>query len=715
MSYQGDAVTVSALDNNILELQFNNTNESVNKFDQNTLKQLDEALDAVAKDSNAKGLLITSGKPVFIVGADITEFTEMFAKSTDEIKAFSGNANAVFNKLEDLSIPSVAVVNGVALGGGLELAIAADMRVASPKASLGFPEVQLGIIPGFGGTVRAPRIIGIDNAVEWICTGKHYKADAALAVGMVDAVVADDALRDAGLTMLQSAIDGKLDVAARKAEKMSPIKLNDTEKMMAFLTCSALVASQSGKNMPAPMTAVKAMEKGVSLDRAGALESEAFAFAKVAKTPQAQSMVGLFLNDQEISKVAKTYAKQSSNKVEQAAVIGAGIMGGGIAYQSAYKGTPIYMKDIFQKGLDQGMEEASSILSKRVNRKRMTPKKMGEVLSNIRPTLTYEGMDDVDIVVEAVVENLKVKQSVLAELETKVKDGTIIASNTSTISITKMAEGLQRPENFCGMHFFNPVHKMPLVEIIRGEKTSPEAIATVVQYALAMGKKPIVVNDCAGFFVNRVLFPYFYGFELLLRDGVGFQRIDKVMESFGWPMGPAYLGDVVGLDTCQHAGQVMAEAFPERMGFDDSGAISKMYAAERFGQKNSKGFYAYEPDRKGRIQKVASDEGIAIAASVATSTVEISDEEIVERMMVPMVNEVLRCLDEGIVDSAAEADMALIFGIGFPVFRGGICRYVDQMGSAEYVAVADKYAALGGAYQTIDTMRDMASNKASFF
>lgn len=714
MSYQGNAITLKELDNNILELHFNNQSESVNKFDQSTVKELDEAIAAIHAIPSAKGVIVTSGKGVFIAGADITEFTGLFSQGTDVIKEFVKAPNEVFNKLEDLSIPTVSAINGAALGGGLELALATDFRVASNKAVLGFPEVQLGIIPGFGGTVRAPRVIGIDNAVEWVCTGKQYKAPAALAVGMVDAVVAPEKLQDAALEVLQQAIDGKFDAAARKAEKKSPVKLNDMEKMMAFVTCSAMVASQADKNMPAPMTALKSMEKGVSLDRAGALEAEAYAFAKVAVTPVADSMVGLFLNDQYISKKAKTVGK-GGKAVEQAAVLGAGIMGGGIAYQSAYKGTPIYMKDIFQKGLDQGMEEASKILSKAVARNRMDAAKMGAVLGDIRPTLSYDGFDNVDVVVEAVVENVGIKQKVLSELETKVKDDAIIASNTSTISITKLAESLKRPENFCGMHFFNPVHKMPLVEVIRGEKSSDEAVATTVNYALKMGKKPIVVNDCAGFYVNRVLFPYFYGFELLLRDGVDFQRIDKVMEKFGWPMGPAYLADVVGLDTCQHAGAVMAEAFPERMGFDDSGAIGQMYKAERLGQKNAKGFYAYEPDRKGRIQKVVDEAGTAIATACSQQQIEISDEDIVDRMMIPMVNEVLRCLDENIVASAAEADMGLIFGIGFPVWRGGVCRYIDQMGAQTYVEKTEKFASLGKAYETTDSIRSMAKDGKSFY
>jgi 3-hydroxyacyl-CoA dehydrogenase / enoyl-CoA hydratase / 3-hydroxybutyryl-CoA epimerase / enoyl-CoA isomerase len=715
MSYQGDCITLNVLEDNIFELHFNNKNESVNKFDQSTLKELEEVLEIIEANKTIKGLMITSGKSVFIAGADITEFTKMFELGENEIKQYLTNANAIFNRLEDITIPTVSAINGAALGGGLELALTSDLRVASSKAVLGFPEVQLGIIPGFGGTVRAPRVIGIDNAVEWVCTGKQFKAPQALSVGMVDAVVDPDNLRSSALKMLQQAIDGKINVSRRKEEKKQPVKLNDTEKMMAFMTCGAMVSAQADKNMPAPLTALKSMEKGVSLDRSGALDSEAFAFIKIAQTQVANSLVGLFLNDTFIMRTAKKYTRQQVGEIKQAAVLGAGIMGGGIAYQSAVKGVPIYMKDIMQAGLDQGMQEASGILSKRVARKRMKPEKMGAVLSAIRPTLSYDGFKDVDIVVEAVVENTKVKQSVLADVETKVGDNAIIASNTSTISITKLAEALKRPENFCGMHFFNPVHKMPLVEIIRGEKSSEAAIATVVNYALKMGKKPIVVNDCAGFYVNRVLFPYFFGFHLLLRDGVDVQRIDKVMEKFGWPMGPAWLSDVVGLDTAKHAGQVMADAFPERMGFDNDGVIGKMYELGRLGQKNDKGFFVYQLDKKGRKQKIFDDSCAEVVNSVKEREIDITDEEIVDRMMIPMANEVLRCIDEGIVASAAEADMGLIYGLGFPVWRGGICRYLDHLTASVFVEKANKLVDLGKAYEPIELIKNMANENKTFY
>jgi 3-hydroxyacyl-CoA dehydrogenase/enoyl-CoA hydratase/3-hydroxybutyryl-CoA epimerase/enoyl-CoA isomerase len=373
------------------------------------------------------------------------------------------------------------------------------------------------------------------------------------------------------------------------------------------------------------------------------------------------------------------------------------------------------MKDIRSEALDLGMGEATKLLSNQVAKGRLTAPKMGQVLSSIRPTLNYGDFGSVDIVIEAVVENAKVKAAVLSEVEGLVTDDTILASNTSTISITHLAKSLKRPENFVGMHFFNPVHMMPLVEVIRGEKTSDEAVAATVKLAQQMGKTPIVVNDCPGFLVNRVLFPYFGGFDMLVRDGADFQAVDKVMEKFGWPMGPAYLLDVVGIDTGVHAAAVMAEGFPDRMKPDYKSATEIMFDNNRYGQKNGKGFYVYEQDKKGKPKKVVDPTTYELIAPVVGERKEFEADEIIARLMLPLVNEIARCLEEKIVASPAEADMALIMGIGFPPFRGGACRYVDQMGIANYLALCEKFAHLGKAYEAPALIKTMAANNQKFF
>jgi 3-hydroxyacyl-CoA dehydrogenase/enoyl-CoA hydratase/3-hydroxybutyryl-CoA epimerase/enoyl-CoA isomerase len=715
MIYQSDALTVKRLDGDIAELNFDLQGDSVNKFDQATVESLTAALDALEAESGLSGLLITSGKPVFIVGADITEFTSTFGASAEEIKTVTRFNNANFNRLAKLPYPSCVAINGFAMGGGLEICLACDFRVMSTAAKIGLPETKLGILPAWGGTVRLPRIIGVDEAVMWMATGKEQGSDTALKVGAVDAVAAPEQLRDIALQTLQGAVDGKLDYAGRREAKSSPLPLNDTEAMMAFFTTRAMVGQQAGKNYPAPLKVVEVIEaaRGMGLEEALAVEAEGF--AELATTDVATALVGVFLSDQLLGKKAKDWEKKASRKVERAAVLGAGIMGGGIAYQSAYKGVPIEMKDIAQEGLDLGLSEANKLLAKRVSRGRMSAEEMGEVLNSIDPTLAYENFDSVDIVVEAVVENPKVKQAVLAETEQHIREDAILASNTSTISITHLAEALQRPENFCGMHFFNPVHAMPLVEVIRGEKSSDEAIARTVAYANRMGKKAIVVKDCPGFLVNRVLAPYLGGFSALLRDGADFQAVDKVMERWGWPMGPAYLSDVVGIDTGVHAGQVMAEGFPDRMQLDFKTANEVMFENERYGQKNGKGFYDYIPDKRGKPQKTVSEETYQLLAPAVSERAEFDKEEIIARMMLPMCSELARCLEEGIVGSPAEADLALLFGVGFPPFRGGVFRWVDTIGLQQLADWSGKYAQLGKAVDLTEGMQAMLANGKTYY
>ena len=715
MIYQSDQLTIQRLEGDIAELNFDRQDESVNKFDNAAVSSLTAALDALEAESGIVGLLVTSSKPVFIVGADITEFTSLFGAGKDEIKPFTSANNKNFNRLAALPYPSAVAINGFAMGGGLECCLACDFRVMSTAARIGLPETKLGILPGWGGTVRLPRIIGVDEAVMWMATGADKKVDEALKAGAVDAVASPEDLRAVTLGTLQQAIDGKLDYAQRRARKHGPLPLNDTEAMMSFFTIKSMVAQQAGKNYPAPIKVVDVIEAARSMSLEDALDVEAEGFAELATTPVAAALVGVFLNDQLLGKRAKGWEKKADKKIEQAAVLGAGIMGGGIAYQSALKGTPIKMKDINQAGLDLGLSEASKLLSKRVDRGRMSAAQMGDILNSIDPTLTYGGFDAVDIVVEAVVENEKVKGIVLAETEKEIDKDAVLASNTSTISITRLAEHLERPENFCGMHFFNPVHAMPLVEVIRGEKTSDTAIARTVAYANKMGKKAVVVNDCPGFLVNRVLFPYFGGFNMLLRDGADFQAVDKVMERWGWPMGPAYLMDVVGIDTGVHAANVMAEGFPDRMQPDFKSATEVMFELERYGQKNGKGFYEYVEDKRGKPQKTVNEDVYNMIADVAGDRVEFEREEIIARMMLPMAIEMARCLEEGIVGTAAEADLALVYGVGFPPFRGGIFRWMDTVGLAHIKEASDKFAHLGKAYELTDRMNEMLANGETYY
>ncbi|GAD31208.1 fatty oxidation complex, alpha subunit FadB [Photobacterium leiognathi lrivu.4.1] len=714
MIYQGETLSVSYLEDGIAELSLN-AQGPVNKFNISTLESFNQALNALYQQPDLKGLIITSAKEAFIVGADITEFLGLFAKPEAELSQWLSHANDIFNKLEDLPVPTLSAINGYALGGGCECVLATDFRVADTKARIGLPETKLGIMPGFGGTVRLPRLIGADSAMEIITAGKDKKAQDALKLGLVDAVVEPDNLKCAALAMIKSAIDGKLDWQQRRQQKQAPLGLNKTEATMSFTTAKGMVAKVAGKHYPAPMAAVTTIEQAARCSRDEALTIENQHFVKLAKTDVAEALVSIFLNDQYIKGQAKK-ATRVAKPTAHAMVLGAGIMGGGIAYQSALKGTPVLMKDIAEASLTLGMTEAAKLLNKKLERGRIDGLTMASVLSSITPSLHYAGADSVDVVVEAVVENPKVKAAVLADVEAQVSDDTVIASNTSTIPINLLAQSLKRPENFCGMHFFNPVHRMPLVEIIRGEKTSQQTIDRIVAYAAKMGKSPIVVNDCPGFFVNRVLFPYFAGFSLLLQDGADFVQVDKVMEKqFGWPMGPAYLLDVVGIDTAHHAQTVMAEGFPERMGKNSKDAIDVMFEAQRFGQKNGIGFFSYSLDRKGTPKKSLSEDAHVLLAPVSKPQTKFESDAIIARMMIPMINEVVRCLEENIIATPAEADMALVYGLGFPPFRGGVFRYLDSLGLANYVALADQYAHLGALYEVPQGLREKAAQGETYY
>ena len=554
MLFEGQTIKVEIQNGGLAELRFERRNEAVNKLDALTFGELRCALDAIKATPTIRGVLITSAKDAFIVGADIFEFTSVFKRPEKDIEAFVGANSDIITALSDLPLPTVAAINGLALGGGLEVALAADYRVMSSAAKIGFPEISLGLFPGYGGTVRLPRLTGLEPSAEWIIFGAQHSAGRALQAGAVDAVAGPEELRPAALALLTKAIEGKADWQGRRSRMTQSLGLA-TEEAVSLLANAKAQAAKALPHLPAAHFAVELLERASGLDRNAALALEAETFAKVAKTQAASSLVTIFVNEQAVKKSIRRYAKDVA-PVRKAAVAGAGIMGGGIAYQSASRGVPIVMKDISPAALGLGMSEARKLLAKAVETGRLTQDKADAVIGSITPSLTYEGFDDADVVVEAVVENLAVKQAVLREIEGLISPKAILASNTSSLRIGALADGLRRPENFLGMHFFNPVPKMPLVEVVRGAKTSSQAIAMITGYAAAMGKTPIVVEDCPGFVVNRALTPYLIAFLRLVHDGAGFHEIDKAMEAFGWPMGPACLIDVIGMDISHHVVEI---------------------------------------------------------------------------------------------------------------------------------------------------------------
>ena len=715
--FEGNTLSLTTLDNDYAEIKFDSQSGSVNKFNAETLAELRQAMDMLKQQQGIKGLLLSSGKSVFVVGADITEFKGMFSASKEQFVEAAYVVNELFSEIEDLPYPSVAAINGFALGGGFEVCLACDCRVISSKAAIGLPETGLGIIPGWGGTVRLPRLIGYTDAVQWIVSGQQQKPAAAQQAGAVDVIAEPEELRTESLKVLQEMVDGTRDYEARRLQKTSPLTLSGAELEAAASNYRAAVVGKLGSHYPAQLKAIDLVAGAASLGREEAVRRENVAFYEISQTPQARALVGLFLNEQYVVKLAKNRAvAHKPEPIKTAGVIGAGIMGGGIAYQNAIRGYSVVMKDIAQPALDLGIDEATKLLGKSVSRGKLTEDKAQQLLSSISPTLVDSDITGCEILVEAVVELEVVKMQVLAAAEALLPTTSIMTSNTSTISINRLAEPLQRPENFCGMHFFNPVHAMPLVEIIRGEHTSDATVAAVCTYALGLGKKPIVVNDCPGFLVNRVLFAMLFGLEIMISEGADFQQIDKVMEGWGLPMGPAYLMDVIGIDTINHCYPVMMDGLPQRFKKTaDVWPTEAVCNAKRLGQKNGLGYYRYELNEKGKPAKVVDPEVIAMLESLYGAAKQLEADEIIDRLMVAMAMEMIHCLEEGVVSSPAEADMGLIYGVGFPPFHGGICRWMDEIGLQEICDRGDRYLSISELYRPTEKLRAMAAKGETLY
>jgi len=708
--FAADCVRLAPLEGGLVELCFDRQGEAINKLDDKAVAQFGQAVQAIAADPGVRGVLVTSAKDVFIVGADITEFGRKFQCTAQQVAAEVLLSNQVFVAFEDLKVPTVVAINGFALGGGLELALSAARRVMAETAQVGVPEVKLGLFPGFGGTVRLARVAGPQVAVDWIVSGKPAKAADALRAGVVDAVTAPDQLREHALALLWRCVEGEVDWRVAQQRKREPVAAFDAK---VFDDMLAQLAKQADWHQPAAAMAVRMMREAATVDRAGALELEAKAFGAVTQTQAAKSMVQTFLNEQAVKKLARRHA-QGGRKVAQAAVLGAGIMGGGIAYTTALRGTPVRMKDIAPAALAQGMGEARRQLAKQVEGRRMAQEKADAILAAITPQLDDEGFDAVDLAVEAVVENLGVKHRVLAALEQRMKPGAVIASNTSSLRIDDIAAPLQRPQDVVGLHFFNPVPVMPLVEVVRGSRSSDAAVATAMAYASGLGKTPIVVKDCPGFLVNRILTPYVIAFCELVEQGADYEQVDRALEAFGWPMGPAYLEDVVGMDTGNHVIDVISAGYPQRMRPPEGNAIRALAAAGRLGQKSGGGFYDYDA-AGGKSKRRASPAARELVAKAQRANAQFSDEEIVARMMLPMMLEAIRCVEEGVVSQPAELDMAMLLGVGFPQYLGGPLQYADWLGLPRLVKRCEALGALGPMYEAPVRLREMAAGGRSFY
>lgn len=712
---KGQSLRLIRLDHGFVELCFDRVGEAINKFDRRTTAELCDAARLLAAAQDVCGVLVTSAKESFIVGADITEFTSLFRLSADAIADDVADSNAAFLAFEDLAIPTVAAINGYAFGGGLEFTFCAALRVMADSAMVGLPEVKLGLFPGFGGTVRMSRIAGLAATMDWVADGQPRKAAQALADGVVDRVCALPDLRSEALALLCDAVDGKIDWRARQRVKREAMAAAAPAQDERATRARDRAIDMLARHQPAAQMALEVIDKGAALDRTAALHLENDFFGRVARTQAAGALVQTFLSEQALKRIARK-ASQGALPVSQAAVLGAGIMGAGIAQISARGGVPVRLKDISETALTNARENVALQFGRQVKSGRLKQEKAEAMLAAITTQSDEAGFGSVDIVVEAIVEKLEVKHAVLAALETKVRPDAIMASNTSSLCIDDIARPLSRPQQLVGMHFFNPVPAMQLVEVIRGTQTSNSAVATAVAYASAMGKTPVVVKDCPGFLVNRVLMAYLGAAVRLISEGGDYLQIDRVMEAFGWPMGPSYLQDVIGIDTGSHVADVIAAGYPQRMPPIEGDALKLMLAQGRLGQKSGVGFYRYERDATGKLLKHVTEDTAELLATVQVGGPRsVDNDHIVDRLMLAFVVEAAHALEEGVAGTPMEIDQSLLLALGCPAYTGGALKYADWLGLPEVVRRCDTLRVHGPMYEPTAGMRRLAAVGGTFY
>jgi 3-hydroxyacyl-CoA dehydrogenase/enoyl-CoA hydratase/3-hydroxybutyryl-CoA epimerase/3-hydroxyacyl-CoA dehydrogenase/enoyl-CoA hydratase/3-hydroxybutyryl-CoA epimerase/enoyl-CoA isomerase len=696
---------------NLAVLTFDTPDSRANTLGQAILGEFEQVLRELQKQAGLQGLIFKSGKPgMFIAGADLRELGAA-PQNPEQIRAMVKRGLDLIGGFESLPFPTVAIIDGACMGGGLEVALGFDFRLAGshPKCDIGLPETKIGLIPGWGGTQRLSRVIGPALAAELICPGDSVNAQRARDIGLVWDAVPSERLTEEALRLLTWARSSGAWQDERK-KKRQPVGLTDEQAGFMFAVARGQVMLKTKGQLPAPLAALTAIEKGCNLPLELGLKAETDQFVPLLGSPISRNLIAVFFLQQKVAKdpgVADPSVKPRD--VQRVGVLGAGIMGSGIAGAHVRRGVGVTMLDSVPAALEKGAANIAKMLQSRVEIGRIKPEEVLAALSKLTVTGNLRQMADRDVVIEAVVENESVKTQTYRELQSILPDDAILASNTSTISITRMAGSWKKPENFAGMHFFNPVDRMQLVEVIRGEKTSDQTTATLVALARKISKTPIVVRDCPGFLVNRILFPYINESLVLLEEGADPRAIDKAATAFGMPMGPITLNDLVGNDTALYAGDVVNKAFADRA--KTTRILSELVKAGRLGQKSGAGFYSYAKNPKG-----ADDPAFAaILEKCRTTHRTIEQEEITDRLFLPMLTEAVRCVMEKIVRDPGDVDMALILGIGFPPWRGGILRWGDTMGLSKVVEKLKKYESLGKRFEAPELLKQLAGQGKGFF
>jgi 3-hydroxyacyl-CoA dehydrogenase / enoyl-CoA hydratase / 3-hydroxybutyryl-CoA epimerase len=681
MNYQHISVEVK---NELLWIGFGlNEKKTMTTFTEESLNELNEAVKEAGeleKKKAIKGVIFFSHKPgVFLAGMDISVINGL--KSESEALAALDEAHKIFNGVEDLKVPTVALVDGVCLGGGLELSLACKKIFVSdnPKTALGVPEVMLGVLPGFGGTYRLPKKVGLTGALDMILTGRQIKGKAALKMGLADAMLPAERMIELGPTYLLEKKTGKKKSFSEELQHAA--MENFLTRKIIFQKAREKVMQTSKGFYPSPLKILEVLEASAGKTRADALQKEAEAFAELSQSSQSKNLQHIFFLTDNTKKLEN---KDKLATVKHGAVLGAGVMGGGIAWLFAQNNQSPIMKDLTPEALELGLKQASTNFSSALKKRRMSEDEFNRKMRSIEPTTKFDGFKNVDLVVEAVVENMDVKKKVLAELEGQVRPDTIITSNSSSLSIQEMSKALKDSSRFMGLHFFNPVNKMPLVEIITHEGVNQTMVDTLYKWVLDVKKTPIVVKDGPGFLVNRILAPYLNEAAFLLEEGVDMEALDQAALNFGMPMGPCRLMDEIGLDVCVKVGKIMHDGLGERA--TPSSLSTKLYDAKLLGKKNKKGFYLY--DEKGKV----TGKNPEVTKLLPAKKLKMDEMVIQMRLFLPMVNEAAFIFADRIVDKASTVDVGMIYGTGFPPFRGGLLRWADQEGLDQIAERLENFA-----------------------
>jgi 3-hydroxyacyl-CoA dehydrogenase/enoyl-CoA hydratase/3-hydroxybutyryl-CoA epimerase len=688
------------IESGIAVLTFDRPESSANIFDQATFDELNEHLNVLTGDSSVRGLIIRSAKPkIFIAGADLNGFTKDL--TAEKLAFLVEQGQKTFDRLAALPIPTVAAIHGVALGGGFEVALACDYRIASLDSAtkVGLPETMLGILPAWGGSTRLPRLVGLPTALDAILSGKQYAAKAAKKLGMIDEI--SYAERLIGLaTQLIASQPGKKRELKQYLANRPPIST-----FIAAQAKKRALAKTRG-HYPAPLKALEVVVAGLTASHAQSLENERRAFIELASGATAQNLIRVFFL-QERSKKLSVKTDQPSRKINRALVVGAGLMGSGIAQWLSARGLRVVLKDVAPEPLGKGLQSIHKIYRDTVKRRIFSEAEAQAGIDRILPVYEDIPWRDVDLVIEAAVEKLDLKQQIFHRIAEQIPNCQVIASNTSALSIDAIANGLADPGKVIGIHFFNPVHRMQLVEVVQGSKTSPQTLATAVQFVKSIGKLPVLVKDSPGFLVNRILLPYMMEAFNLFSEGYRLERIDRAMLDFGMPMGPLRLTDEVGLDVSLHVGSDLAQRVQHLPPLNN--AIDRMLAQGWLGRKSGKGFYDYSSSAERPNPELS-------AYQPQSEPTDGDDTVLRDRLVLVMINEAGRCLEEKVVTDPADVDFAMIMGTGWAPFRGGPLRYADSIGISTLVARLRELSQKGGDYfAPCALLNEMASRGSSFY